>query len=141
GHEDLRQQLVGMECDRRHQLIELLRLEGWRRTLRQRWQRQGHEAQRQHEPREVLDEVIHDRPPGTRTSPAPSCNANWTLVSPGGLLHRAAPADLERARRREVREDLHEPRDDAGPSGLMAGAEAGAVVAVEVFVEEDQVTP
>ena len=31
--------------------------------------------------------------------------------------------------------------DEAGPPGLVAGAEAGAVVAVEVLVEQDQVAP
>ena len=31
--------------------------------------------------------------------------------------------------------------DQAGPSGLVGGAEAGAVVAVEVFVEGQQVVP
>ena len=31
----------------------------------------------------------------------------------------------------------HEP----GPAGLMAGAQPGAIVAVEVFVEEDVVAP
>ena len=31
--------------------------------------------------------------------------------------------------------------DEAGPAGLMACAEPGAVVAVEVFVEEDVVAP
>src|SRR5262249_13556957 len=39
--------------------------------------------------------------------------------------------------RRDLREDLHQRRDDGGPSGLVAGPEAGAVVAVEVLVEED----
>src|SRR5262245_53472399 len=43
----------------------------------------------------------------------------------GGLL----PALLEQFR--------HQPR----PAGLMAGADAGASVAVEVLVEEDQVAP
>ena len=32
-------------------------------------------------------------------------------------------------------------RDDPGPAGLVARAEAGAVVAVEVFVEQDVVAP
>src|SRR5579864_2565830 len=31
--------------------------------------------------------------------------------------------------------------DEAGPSGLMVGAEAGAVIAVEVFEELDQLRP
>ena len=35
---------------------------------------------------------------------------------------------------------MDEAGDDAGPSGLVTGAEAGAVVAVEVFVEPDVVS-
>ena len=35
------------------------------------------------------------------------------------------------------REEMHEPGDEAGPAGLVAGAQAGAVVAVEVLVEQD----
>src|SRR6185369_3327650 len=31
--------------------------------------------------------------------------------------------------------------DQSGPSGLVAGSQAGAVVAVEIFVEENQVAP
>src|SRR5262245_37592528 len=36
---------------------------------------------------------------------------------------------------------LKELGDQPGPAGLMAGAEAGAVVAVEVFVEPDEIPP
>src|SRR5208282_3609669 len=36
---------------------------------------------------------------------------------------------------------LDQLRHQAGPARLMAGAEPGAVVAVEVFVEGDQVLP
>ena len=39
------------------------------------------------------------------------------------------------------REKVHGPRDDAGPAGLMTGAQAGAVVAVEVLVEQDEIAP
>ncbi len=38
-------------------------------------------------------------------------------------------------------EQVQQRSDQAGPSGLVAGAEAGAVVAVEVLVEQDQVAP
>lgn len=34
-----------------------------------------------------------------------------------------------------------QPRDECGPAGLMRGTAAAAGVAVEVFVEEDEVTP
>src|SRR5262249_45104705 len=36
---------------------------------------------------------------------------------------------------------LHEPDDEGGPARLMAGAEALAGVAMEVFVKQDQVPP
>src|SRR5689334_18554078 len=38
-------------------------------------------------------------------------------------------------------EDVHEPRDDAGPAGLVAGAQAGTVVAVEILVEQQVIAP
>ena len=37
--------------------------------------------------------------------------------------------------------DLNQPRDQAGPPGLVTGAESRAVVAMEVFVEEDVIMP
>src|SRR5947208_15878670 len=39
------------------------------------------------------------------------------------------------------REQVHGTRDDARPSGLVARAEPRAVVAVEVFVEQDEIAP
>src|SRR5581483_103718 len=36
---------------------------------------------------------------------------------------------------------LQQLGDDAGPSGLVAGADSAAVIAVEVLIEEDQVLP
>src|SRR6185295_8693294 len=38
-------------------------------------------------------------------------------------------------------EQVHDAGDDAGPSGLMAGAQARAVVAVEVLVEQEEIAP
>src|SRR5262245_7528480 len=38
-------------------------------------------------------------------------------------------------------EQLDGPRDDAGPAGLVARAEPRPVVAVEVLVEQDEVSP
>lgn len=37
--------------------------------------------------------------------------------------------------------ELNEPADDAGPAGLMAGAEAGARIAVEILIEQNLFTP
>src|SRR5947209_338942 len=39
------------------------------------------------------------------------------------------------------REQMHRPGDDAGPTRLVTGAEARAVVAVEVFVELNEIAP
>src|SRR5215471_10677381 len=39
------------------------------------------------------------------------------------------------------RKQMHAAGDDTGPAGLMAGAEAGAVVAVKVLVERQVITP
>ena len=38
-------------------------------------------------------------------------------------------------------EDLHQRRDQASPSGLVASSQAGAVIAMEVFIEQDVVLP
>jgi putative transposase len=38
-------------------------------------------------------------------------------------------------------EELHKGSNDSRPAGLMAGADAGAVVTVKIFVERDKVAP
>jgi hypothetical protein len=40
----------------------------------------------------------------------------------------------------EGREQVHDAGYDPGPAGLMAGAEAGPIVAVEKLVEQDAIT-
>src|SRR5262245_55152295 len=45
------------------------------------------------------------------------------------------------ARGIENAEELDQPSDETRPARLMAGAQARAVVAVEVLVEQDQVAP
>ena len=52
-----------------------------------------------------------------------------------------ALAGLEIALAVDRAEQLHQARDEPRPAGLVAGAEARAVVAVEVFVEQDVVAP
>src|SRR5438046_6366097 len=52
-----------------------------------------------------------------------------------------ALAALQHLLGRPGREQVHGERDDTGPAGLMARAETGAVVAVEVFVEQDEIAP
>ena len=49
--------------------------------------------------------------------------------------------DGERVFGLDASEEVEDARDEARPPRLVAGAEAGAVVAVEVLVEEDQVAP
>src|SRR5262249_14768351 len=36
---------------------------------------------------------------------------------------------------------MHDSGDKAGPTGLMTGAEARAIVAVQIFVEQDEIAP
>src|SRR6516225_1756497 len=54
----------------------------------------------------------------------------------GGCL-----AEFESLLGRGGREQVHDPRDDAGPAGLMAGTDAGSIVAVEVLVEQYRIVP
>src|SRR5262245_11629305 len=49
--------------------------------------------------------------------------------------------NLERILRRHPSEEVDEACDETRPTGLVARAEASAIVAVEVLVEEDQVAP
>src|SRR5262245_6627242 len=50
-------------------------------------------------------------------------------------------AHLEELLGRTGGEQVHAAGDDPGPAGLMARAEPGAVVAVEVLVEQDEIAP
>src|SRR6266478_5246313 len=50
-------------------------------------------------------------------------------------------AVFEELFRRDRHEEVHRAGDHSGPSGLMAGAEAGAVVPVEVFVKLETIAP
>ena len=59
-----------------------------------------------------------------------------TGLGPGRRL-----SQFEHLLGRRRREQVHQARDDAGPSGLVAGAETGAVVAVEVLVEQEEIAP
>src|SRR5262245_44459731 len=94
--------------------------------------------------------ISETRDTGSRTRLDPADSACMTRAHPllrsNGVCGGLRPAGhgfpqfdhlLRRARRKEV----HQSRDDAGPPGLMTGAEAGAVVAVEVLVEEDEIPP
>src|SRR5262245_15954386 len=58
------------------------------------------------------------------------------------MVAERRPADvLEHPLRIEPAEPLDQIGDETGPSGLVARADTGAGVAVEVLVEEDQIAP
>src|SRR6516165_9440783 len=57
-------------------------------------------------------------------------------VREGGRL-----AELQSPLGRGGCEEMHGPGNDAGPAGLMAGADTGPVVAMEVLVEQDEIAP
>src|SRR6516162_3430855 len=67
---------------------------------------------------------------GRRSRAPRSC-----LLLEVGLSDRAALAGPQGG------EQVHDPGDDPRPAGLVAGAEAGPVVAVEVLVEEEAIAP
>src|SRR5262249_24463425 len=50
-------------------------------------------------------------------------------------------APRESAFRRDAREEVQGTGDDSGPAGLVAGAQASSVVAVEILVEQDAIAP
>src|SRR5215468_3232713 len=57
------------------------------------------------------------------------------LGETGGL------AELEHLLTAGGRKQMHHPSDDAGPSGLVARAQAGSVVPVKVLVGQNQISP
>ena len=81
---------------------------------------------------------IGDVPRSSRHRPAavpPTCS--WTSCSSIRSLGISNAVEIVS----QPAEEVDEPGDGTGPAGLVARAEPGAVVAVEVLVEEDQVTP
>src|SRR5580704_19714465 len=59
-----------------------------------------------------------------------------SFASKGG-----SPPGFEKGLGVEVPEDFDQRRHEASPAGLMTGADAGAVVAMEVLVEQQIITP
>ena len=53
----------------------------------------------------------------------------------------ALSIDIQNPRRIDAPEKIHEEGDQAGPPRLVAGSQPRSVVAVEVFVEQDEVAP
>src|SRR5207253_8082643 len=56
-------------------------------------------------------------------------------------LHDALPISFEDLVGLVCGEEMQEPGDGASPARLVAGAEAGPVIAVEVFIKEDAIAP
>src|SRR5690348_8886423 len=57
------------------------------------------------------------------------------------LGHRSLPSQRQRLFGSRRREHVQDPRDDSGPARLVTRPEPGAVVAVEVLVEEQVIAP
>src|SRR5262249_15126204 len=64
---------------------------------------------------------------------------NRTLVS--SELKCGLSPMLEKGSRIELAEDFDQRRHQPSPSGLMAGADAGTIVAMEIFVEQQVIPP
>src|SRR5271169_7097448 len=56
-------------------------------------------------------------------------------------MKRGCPAAFEKGVGIETSEDFDQRRHQPGPSGLMTGADTGAVVAMEIFVEQQVIPP
>src|SRR5262249_8835703 len=79
--------------------------------------------------------------PLSRQARSPAGAARWAARARLAVRDCRGLAELEPLLSRGRREQMPNARDDPRPPGLMARAEPGAVVAGEVFVEEDQVPP
>src|SRR5215470_5035262 len=67
--------------------------------------------------------------------------SSLTFRGSGRRGHLPCHSRREQSLRIDRAVQLDEPGDQPGPSGLMARAETRAVVAVEVLVEQDVITP
>src|SRR5271166_1743687 len=83
---------------------------------------------------------FHDRPEQARSSfalsPVASPQTQASFVLKGGR-----PAAFQKGLGVEVPEDFDQGRHQPGPSGLMTGADTGAVIPVEILVEQQAVAP
>src|SRR6266480_1224355 len=72
-----------------------------------------------------------------------SCASTGQLAAPLFIYldHPGHLAQLKHLFSRGSRKEVHAACNDARPTGLMAGAQAGAVVAVEILVEQDEIAP
>src|SRR5262245_39671381 len=70
-------------------------------------------------------------------SPSTGPSSAWSLVD----LHGRSRASLEGLLRLEDVHHLDQLGHQPGPSGLVAGPEPGAIVAVEILVEQDMIAP
>src|SRR5262245_43314201 len=81
------------------------------------------------------------RAPPAGTSPSSPRVCRLCAPDRRRLHYRSNSSELEELLRRARREEVHQPGDHSGPAGLMARTEAGAVVAVEILEEQDEVAP
>src|SRR5262245_61987575 len=88
----------------------------------------------------------HAQPQTERGMGAPRNQCGIPIPFPASLFldHPLGEARLLRSQQvlsGGAAEEIEQDGDNAGPSGLVAGAEPGAVVSVEVFVEQNEIPP
>ena len=67
---------------------------------------------------------------------------NGPVLGPLFLLTEGcSPASLQKGLGIELAENVDQAGDDPGPTRLMAGADPGTVIAVEVLVKQDVIPP
>src|SRR5580765_1299576 len=76
----------------------------------------------------------------------PSEWPQFVILLPSNLLtrhpsHKICLSDVEGVGRCDARKHIERARYDSGPAGLVAGSQPGAIVPVEVFVEQNVVLP
>src|SRR3954453_12223981 len=94
-----------------------------------------------------MSEMTKAEPPErkSRLSPALSCDVSLRCqlripVRPG-LYHCGDLTEFDYLLRRAGRKHVHDTGNHSCPSGLMARAKARAVVAVEILIEQNKISP
>ena len=73
--------------------------------------------------------------------PSQSCCALPRNLLPSHSSEEITLGDLKRVGGLQTCKQIERPRYDSGPSGLVAGPKPGAVVPVEILVEQNVVSP